>query len=117
MYLDATNLYEWAMFQKLPVNAFKWKKNVSKFDEDFIKNYDEDSNKGYILEEDVEYPKDLHNLHSNLQFLSERMKIKKCNKLVCSLYNKKEYVVHIRALKQALNHGLFKKVHRVIHFD
>ena len=52
-------------------------KNVSKFDEDFLKNYDEDSNKGYILEVDVEYPKDLHDLHSDLPFLSERMKIKK----------------------------------------
>ena len=64
-------------------------KNVSKFDEDFLKNYDEDSNKGYILEVDVEYPKDLHDLHSDLPFLSERMKIKKCNKLVCNLHNKK----------------------------
>ena len=54
-------------------------KNVSKFDEEFITSYDEDSNKGYlkILEVDVEYPKDLHNFHSNLPFLSERMKIKK----------------------------------------
>ena len=64
-------------------------KNVSKFDEDFLKNYDEDSNKGYILEVDVEYPKDLHDLHSDLPFLSERMKIEKCNKLVCNLHNKK----------------------------
>ena len=54
-------------------------KKVSKFDEGFMKNYDEDSNKGYILEVDVEYPKYLHNLHSNLSLLSERMKIKKCN--------------------------------------
>ena len=57
-------------------------------------------------------------MHSDLPFLSERMKIKKCNKLVCNLYDKKEYVVHIRALKQALNHGLiFKKVHRIIQFN
>ena len=85
-------------------------KKVSKFDEDFIKNYDEDSNKGYILEVrveyhlHVEYQKDLHNLHSDLPFLSETMKIKNCNKLVCNLYDKKEYVVHIKALKQSLNH-------------
>ena len=52
-------------------------KNVSKFDEEFTKNYDEDSKKGYILEVDVEYPKDLHNLHSDLPLLSERIKIKK----------------------------------------
>ena len=83
MYLDANNLYEWAMSQKLPVNGFKWKKNVSKFDEDFIKSYDEDSDKGYILEVDVEYQNKLLNLHSDLQFLAERMKIKKCNKLAC----------------------------------
>ena len=65
-------------------------KNVSNFDEDFIKNYDEDCNKGYILEVDIEYPKDLHNLHTDLLFLSERMKIKKCNKLVCNLCDNKE---------------------------
>ena len=64
-------------------------KNVSKFVEQFIKNYDEYSNKGYNLEVDVEYPKNLHNLHSDLLFLSKRMKIKKCNKLLCNLYDKK----------------------------
>ena len=48
MYLDANNLYGWAMSQKLPVNGFKWKKNVSKFDKDFIKNYDENGDE-YIL--------------------------------------------------------------------
>ena len=85
-------------------------KSVSKFDDEFIKNYDEDSNKRYILEVDAEYPKNLHNLHSDLPFLSERIKIKKCNKVVCNLCDKKEYVVDIRALEQALNHGLiFKK--------
>ena len=55
IYLDANNLYGWAMSRKLPVNGFKWKKYVSKFDEDFIKNYDEDSNKGYIFKVDVEF--------------------------------------------------------------
>ena len=57
MYLDANNLYEWAISQKLPVNGFKWIKRLSKFDELFIKNYDENSDKGYILNVDVEYPK------------------------------------------------------------
>ena len=57
-------------------------------------------------------------MDSNLPFLSERTKIKKCNNLVCNLYDKKEYAAHIRALKQALNHGLIlKKVHRVIQFN
>ena len=93
-------------------------KNVSNFDEDFIKNYDEDRNKEYILEVDIEYPKDLHNLHTDLLFLSERMKIKKCNKLVCNLCDNKEYFVHIKALKQALNHGLIlKNIQRVIQFN
>ena len=77
------------MSQPLPVDGFKWIKNVSKIDEYFIKNYDEDSDKGYILEVDVEYPKNLHDLHSDLPFLPERMKINKCNKLVCNLYDKK----------------------------
>ena len=93
-------------------------KSVSKFNEEFIKNFDEDSDKGYILEVDVEYPKNLHDLHSDLPFLSERMKIDKCSKLVCNLHDKKRYVVHIRSLKQALNHRLIlKKVHRVIQFN
>ena len=117
-YLDANKLHGWAMSQKLPVNGFKFVRKVSKIDEDFIKNYDEDTDKGYKLEVDVEYPKNLHDLHSDLPFLPERMKIDKCNKLVCNLYDKKNYVIHIRSLKQALNHGLIlKKVHRVIQFN
>ena len=57
MYLDANNLYGWAMSQKLPVNGFKWGEDLSQFNEDFIKNYDENSYIGYFLEVDVEYPK------------------------------------------------------------
>ena len=63
--------------------------DMSKIDEDFIKSYDENSNKGYILEVDVKYPKNLHDLHGDLPFLPERMKIDECNKLVCNLYDKK----------------------------
>ena len=60
--------------------------------------------------------KNLHDLHIDLPFLPKRMKIDKCNKLVCNLYDKNNYVVHIRSLKQALKHGLIlKKIHRVIH--
>ena len=95
-----------------------WIENTSEIDEDFIKNYDKNSDKGYILDIDVEYPKNLHDLHSDLPFLPERMKTDKCKKLVCNLYDKKSYVVHIRSLKQALNHGLIlKKVHRSIEFN
>ena len=64
-------------------------KNISKFHEKFIKNYDENNDKGYILKVDIEYSKRLHNLHNNLSFLPKRMKINKCNKLVCDLYDKK----------------------------
>ena len=93
-------------------------KNMLKFNEEFIKNYDEDNDEGYILEVDVKYPKNLHGLHEDLPFLPKRMKIGKCKKLVCNLYDKNSYVVHIRSLKQALNHGLIlKKVHRVIKFN
>ena len=87
-YLDTNNLYGWTMSQKLPANGFEWVEELSQFKEDFIKNYDENSNKGYFLEGDVEYPKNLHNLHSDLSFLPEREKIKKCNKL-CDFHDKK----------------------------
>ena len=57
-------------------------------------------------------------MHSDLPFLVERMEINKSKKLVCNLHNKKEFLAHIRALKQALNHGLtLKKIHRVIQFN
>ena len=64
-------------------------KNASKFNQKFIRNYDEDIDKGYIFEVDVKYPNRLQNFHSDLPFLPERMKINKCNKLVCNLYYKK----------------------------
>ena len=93
-------------------------KKKLKSNEDFIKNYIEDSDKGYTLEVDVEYPKKLHDLHSDLPFLPEKKKINKCSKLVCNLYDKSNYVVHIRSLKQTLDHGLIlKKVHRLIQFN
>ena len=68
-YDDANNLYEFAMIQPLPVNGFDRMEDLSKIDEDFIKNYNEDSDKGYFLEVDAEYPKNLHDLHSDLPFL------------------------------------------------
>ena len=72
------------MRQKLPVNGFKWIEDTS----EFFKKYDENNDKGYILEVDVKYPKKLHDLHSDLPFLPRRMKIDKCEKLVCNLHNK-----------------------------
>ena len=65
----------------------------------------------------MEYPKELHKLHLDLPFLAERKVINKTSKLITSFENKNQYVIHISALKQALNYGLkFKKVHRVIKF-
>ena len=117
-YLDANNLYGWAMSQKVPVNNFKWVEDKLKINEEFIKNYNENNEKGYILEADVKYPEKLHDSHSDLPFLPKRMKIDKCKKLVCNLLNKKRYVMHIKSLKQTLNHGLkSKKIHRIIEFN
>ena len=77
------------MSEPLPVDGFDWIKDLSKIDEDFIINYDKDNDKGYILGLDVKYPKNLLDLHSDLPFLPETMKIDKCKKLVCNLYDKK----------------------------
>ena len=79
LYWDANNLYGWAISQKLHIHDFEWKKHTSKFNENFVKNYDKGSNKEYIIEVDVEYPKRYCNLPNNLPFLPERMKIKKCH--------------------------------------
>ena len=83
------------MSQKLSRNNLKWVEDTSIINEEFIKNYNGNSYKGYILEVDVKYPKELHDLHSDLPFLPKKMKIDKCKKLVCNLRNKKKYVVHI----------------------
>ena len=103
------------MSQKLPVNSFDWVKDTSQFNEDFIENYNEESDEGYFLQVDVQYLEKLRELHNDLPFLPERMKSEKVERLVVNLYDKTEYVIHIRNLKQALNHGLvLRKVHRVI---
>ena len=112
MYIDANSLYRWAMSKKLPLNRFLWAKNLNQYASDFIKNYDENSDFGYLLEEDINYPKHLHKLHSNLPFLPVKQ-----NKLLTTLEDKKNSIVHISALKQALTYGLeLEKVHRVIMF-
>ena len=73
---------------------------------------------GNFPEVDVEYPKKLFDSHKNLLFLPERKKIRKVEKLVCSIEDKEKYVIHIRALKQALNYRLIlKEMHRVIQFN
>ena len=98
------------MSQKLPVNNFEWIEDTSQFNEDFLKNYNKESDEGYFLEVDVQYPEKLYELHNGLPFLPERMKIEKVEKLVTNIHDKTEYVIHIKNSKQALNHGLiFKK--------
>ena len=73
--------------------------------------------RAYLLEVDVKYPKELHENHNELPFLVDKMKIGREEKLVPSLKRKKGYVVHIKALDQAIKHGLkLKKVHRVMEF-
>ena len=117
-YLDANNLYGWAMVQKLPTHGFRWINKVEELTPEKIAKLVKKDRKGYILEVDVDYPKELHESHNELPFLPERMKIGEVEKLIPNLNKKKKYVVHIRTLDQALKHGLvLKKVHRAIKFE
>ena len=86
-YWDLNNLYDWAMLQKLPVNNFEWMEDEAMND--------------IFFEVDVQYTDELHELHNYLRFLSERIKIRKVEKLVASLHDKTEYVIHIRSLRHA----------------
>ena len=116
-YLDANNLYGWAMVQNLPTHGFLWK-DAEDFTPEKIDELVKKGKRGYLLEVDVKYPKELHENHNELPFLVKKMKIGREKKLVPNLKDKKEYVVHIKALDQALKHGLkLKKVHRVIEFQ
>ena len=99
----------------MSVDGFKCIENTCQFNKNFTENYNEDSDKGYFLEADVQYPEKLHDHHNDLPFLLEKMKMEKAEKLVPNFHDKKRYVINIRNLKQALNHGLLlKKVHRII---
>ena len=71
-YLDANNLYEWAICKKLPLNSFLWSSNLNKYTSSFIKNYNDNSDLRYLLEVDVHYPKHVHKLHSDIPLLSVR---------------------------------------------
>ena len=116
-YLDANNLYGWAMSQPLPTGGFKWM-NCDGFDPENIVNFLSKNNKyGYLLEVDVKYPSELHDLHNDIPFMCSKMKVGGVEKLIPNLYDKKKYVIHIRALMQALDHGLIlEKIHRCIRF-
>ena len=97
------------MSQLVSVNGFKWEDDLSRFNERYIKCYNENSNKGYFLKVDVEYLKKIWDFHKDLSFLLERKKIEKVEKLFCSKEGKEKYVIHIITLNQALNHGLILK--------
>ena len=88
MYLDANNLYGWAMPKKLQVNGFKLENDLSRFNGNFMKNYNENSDLEYFLEVDMEYLKHLWGSHKDLPFLPERKKFKNIKKLVCSIEDK-----------------------------
>ena len=137
MYLDANNLYGWAMSQYLPTDNFKWMtdKEISKTN---LGKYELDSKEGLILEVDLEYPKELHDLHNDYPIAPEKVKVSKnmlstyckkiaekynisiglVSKLIPTLRDKKEYVLHYRNLQLYLDLGLkIKKIHRVLKFD
>ena len=137
MYLDANNLYGWAMSQYLPTGGFKWltEKQIENTD---LAKYNDDSKKGLILEVDLEYPKELHNLHNDYTLGAEKVKVTEsmlsdyCQKiankynmstslvykLIPTLNKKEKYVIYYRHLKLYLDLGLkLKKVHRVLEFN
>ena len=108
-YLDANNLYGWAMSHPLPTGGFRWVDvlpgqvpELTKWISDLSKRTD----MGYLLEVDVKYPDDIHDSHNELPFLCERLKINGVEKLTPNLYDKKRYVIHIGAFMQTLDHGL-----------
>ena len=113
MYLDANNLYGWAMSQPLPVDEFEWMK------ESELPNWNNlGEGKGCILEVDLEYPEDLHDTHNEYPLAPERLRVNKVNKLIPNLNNKEKYVIHHRSLKQYLDIGLkLTKIHRGVKFN
>ena len=123
-YLDANNLYGCSMSQPLPTGEFKWVdvENLKGGTRELKKTIDmmvRNSNRGYgyVLEVDVKYPRELHDLHNDLPFMCEKIRVSGVEKLVPNLHDKKKYVIHVKALKQALDHGLvLERIHRVIQF-
>ena len=114
------NSIGWAMSQPLATGGFRWV-SIDPNETGELTEWISDlsrRDKGYVLEVDVRYPRELHHLHNDLPFMCEEMEVNKVEKLVPNLYDKKNYVIHIRALNQALSHGLIlEKIHRVIEFD
>ena len=116
-YLDANNLYGWTMSQPLPTGEFRWVEVRKDWSPKDVINSLVNTDHGYLLEVDVNYPKELHDYHNDLPFMCEKIKINGVEKLVPNLYDKKKYVIHIKALQQALSHSLvLEKIHRIIEF-
>ena len=104
MYLDANNLYGWAMPQKLLVNGFKWIEGSSEFNKSFIKTYDENSDRGNFLEVNVKYPKNSFNSDKDLPFLAERKKLVKVKKQFNQIAWLKPYIdINTGLRKEAKN--------------
>ena len=137
MYLDANNLYGWAMSQHLPTGGFRWMTERQTNNIDLAK-YNDNSKKGLILEVDLEYPKELHDLHNDYPLAAEKVKVNKdmlssycqkiankynistglVRKLIPRLKNKEKYVTHYRNLQLYTDLGLkVTKVHRVLEFN
>ena len=121
-YLDANNLYGWAMSQNLPTHGFKWMKDITleKVDEILDKTNHSMSNngkKGYIFEVDLEYPKNLWEKHNDYPLAPENIKVNGVEKLICHFKPRKNYVVHYRNLRLYLEMAMkITAVHRGISF-
>ena len=116
-YLDTNNLYGWAMSQPLPTGEFRWINCDSWDPKRLVDMFSAEKNYGYLLEVDLDYPEELHDMHNDIPFMCAKMKVNGVEKLISSLYDKRKYIVHIRALTQAIDHGLLlKKIHRCIRF-
>ena len=81
-------MYGWAISQELPVNYFNWVEETSQFNEDLTEIYNEDSDIGYFIKTDVQYPKNVSKLHNDLAFWPKKMKSEKIEKLVVNFYDK-----------------------------
>ena len=93
------------MLQKLPVNTFEWTEDISQFNKDFVKSYNEEGDEAYFLEVYIHNFEMLRELHYGLAFVPEIINIEKAKQLVANLHNKKKYVIRIKKSKQPLNHG------------
>lgn len=115
MFWNVNNLYGLTMSRKLPVHGFKQKNDKFNFYKDFIQNCYENSTNRNIFEYDVQYLNKVQIVHRDLPFQPEKMKVDMSEKLMCNLHRNKKYVIHMKAVKQALDHGvILDKVHEVI---